>query len=243
VEQTYARARALCAQIGETPQLSPTLLGLWRFYRGRGALTTARELGEQLFGLAQRGADPLPRLEAHDALGTTLFFLGDYTAARTHVEQGVTLADLTTQRAQVRRNGEASGMRCLGVAANALWCLGYPSQAIQRSQEAMALAQELDHPYSLSVAQHWAAHLHHRRREVPAVQAQADALLTLSTAQGFTLMAGFGTCWRSWALALQGQGRWQPSRLRGQHCSGRSFWSYSWRPLGMLARLMRGCVC
>jgi len=78
----------------------------------------------------------------------------------------------------------------------------------------MALAQELDHPYSLSVAQHWAAHLHHRRREVPAVQAQADALLTLSTAQGFTLMAGFGTCWRSWALAMQGQG---PAALAQLH--------------------------
>src|SRR5262249_18341264 len=41
---------------------------------------------------------------------------------------------------------------------------------------------------------------------VPAVQAQANALLTLATAQGFALMTGFGTCWRSWALAMQGQG-------------------------------------
>jgi class 3 adenylate cyclase/predicted ATPase len=206
VEQTYARARALCVQIGETPQLSPILLGLWRFYRGRGALSTARELGEQLFGLAQRGADPIPRLEAHDALGTTLFFLGDYTAARTHVEQGVALADLTTQRTQVLRNGEASGMRCLGVSANALWCLGYPLQAMRRGQDALALAQELAHPYSLAVALSWAAHLHYRRREVPAVQAQANALLTLATTQGFSLLAGFGTCWRGWVLAIQGQG-------------------------------------
>jgi predicted ATPase len=52
VEQTYARARALCAQLGETPQLFPTLWGLCRFYRSRGALPTARELGEQLHQLA-----------------------------------------------------------------------------------------------------------------------------------------------------------------------------------------------
>jgi predicted ATPase len=206
VEQTYARARALCAQIGETPQLSPTLLGLWRFYRGRGALSKARELGEQLFGLAQRGVEPIPRLEAHDALGTTLFFLGDYTAAQTHVEQGFTLADLTTQWAQVLRNGEASGIRCLGVSANALWCLGYPSQAMQRGQEALVLAQELAHPYSLAVAQGWVAHLHYRRREVSAVQTQANDLLTLATTQGFSLFAGFGTCWRGWILTIQGEG-------------------------------------
>ena len=43
VEQAYARARALCAQIGETPQLVPTLRGLCRFYPSRGPLATARE--------------------------------------------------------------------------------------------------------------------------------------------------------------------------------------------------------
>ena len=49
------------------------------------------------------------------------------------------------------------------------------------------------------------AYLHHRRREVRAVQAQADALLALATTQGFPLWVGMGTCWRGWALALQGQ--------------------------------------
>ena len=51
-----------------------------------------------------------------------------------------------------------------------------------------------------------AAYLHHYRRQVAAVQAQADALLTLATAQEFPLWIGYGTCWRGWALAMQGQG-------------------------------------
>jgi hypothetical protein len=63
----------------------------------------------------------------------------------------------------------------------------------------------LAHPYSLALAQHHAALLHHRRREASAVQAQADALLTLTTAQGFPLYVGYGTCWQGWALAVQGQ--------------------------------------
>src|SRR4029453_17138974 len=46
VEQTYARARELCRQVGETPQLFPTLRGLCWFYRAQGVLPTARELGE-----------------------------------------------------------------------------------------------------------------------------------------------------------------------------------------------------
>ena len=54
------------------------------------------------------------------------------------------------------------------VAANTLWCLGYPAQAMLRSQEALAQAQELAHPFSLATAQYWAAVLYQRRREAPA---------------------------------------------------------------------------
>src|SRR5262249_26286446 len=93
VEQTYARARALGAQVGDTPQVFPTLWGLCRFYQQRGALPMARELGEQLYRLTQREAAPMPRLEAHEALGRTLFYLGEYAAARTHLEQGIPCID------------------------------------------------------------------------------------------------------------------------------------------------------
>ena len=214
VEQTYARARALCQQVGDTPQLLPTLWGLCRFYQSRGALPTAQELGEQLVRLAEHAADPMRRLEAHDMVGQTLFYLGDYAAARTHLEQGGALTDLAVQRTLVLRHGEASGVRCLAMAANALWCLGYPAQAVQRSQEALALAQALAHPFSLNVARHWGASLYQRRREAPAVQTQADTLLTLATAQGFPLQVGHGTCWRGWALAMQGHGEAGLAQMR-----------------------------
>jgi predicted ATPase len=104
------------------------------------------------------------------------------------------------------RYGVAPGVRCLVHGANTLWCLGAPMQAVRRSQEALALPQVRAHPQSLAFAQHFAAFLHHRRREVLAVQAQAEALLSLATAQGFPLWVGHGTCWRGWTLAMQGQG-------------------------------------
>jgi predicted ATPase len=171
VEQTYARARALCAQVGDTPQLFPALQGLCQFYYGRGAFPTARELGEQLYRLAQREAAPTHLLEAHDALGSTLFYLGDYPTAWTHLEQGIARTDPTAERALALRHGVALGVRCLAIAANVLWCLGYPEQAMRRSQEALALAQALAHPYSLALAQFWAVYLHCRRREALAALA------------------------------------------------------------------------
>jgi len=190
----------------ETPQLFPTLWGLWRFYNARGVLLTARELGEQLIRLAEREAEPMHCMEAHAALGQTLLSLGEYIAARTHLEQGIALTDQTTQRAHMLRNGEAPAVRCMGVAAETLWCLGYPAQAVRRGQEALALVQALDHPYSLATAEFYAIYLHHYRREIPALQVQADALLTLATAQQFPQWVAHGAFWQGWVLAVQGQG-------------------------------------
>ena len=207
VEQTYARARVLCQQVGETPQLFPALRGLCWFYINRGALPTARELGEQLLSrLAQRTATPMLRLAAHAVLGSTLFHQGEYANAWSHLEQCIALTDPTAQWALALRQGDAPGVGGLAHTAPTLWCLGYPAQAMQRSQEALALALELAHPYSLAVTQFWAAYLHHRRREASAAQAQAEALLTLATAQGFSLYVGYGTWLRGWALAMQDQG-------------------------------------
>ncbi|MDQ3828836.1 MAG: hypothetical protein M3361_05900, partial [Candidatus Tectomicrobia bacterium] len=132
--------------------------------------------------------------------------LGDYAAARTYLEQGITLIDPTAQQALAPRANMTAGVTwCLVHAALTLWCLGYPAQALRRSQEALALAQTLAHPYSLGLARHYAAQVHHRRRDASVVQAQAEALLTLATAHGFPLWAGFGTYWRGWTLAMQAQ--------------------------------------
>ena len=72
-----------------------------------------------------------------------------------------------------------------------MWCLGFPALARERGQEALALAQTLDHPLSLAFAQYFVAYLHYRRRDALTVQALAEALLTLATTQGFPLYVGW----------------------------------------------------
>jgi predicted ATPase len=87
-----------------------------------------------------------------------------------------------------------------------LWLLGYPEQALTHIHNALALAHELSHPYSLGFARIWAAWVYQCRRDVPAVHKHAEAAITLSTEQGFPLWAAYGTIFRGWALAMQGQG-------------------------------------
>jgi predicted ATPase len=58
VERAYARAYALCQQMGDTREIFPVLFGLWGYYEVLGNLRTARELAEQLLTLAQHHGDP-----------------------------------------------------------------------------------------------------------------------------------------------------------------------------------------
>jgi predicted ATPase len=84
--------------------------------------------------------------------------------------------------------------------------LGYPEQALARVHEALTLAHELSHPFTLAFARWLAAIVFQYRRDVPAVHEQAEAAVALATEQGFPLWAAMGTSVRGWALAMQGQG-------------------------------------
>jgi predicted ATPase len=123
-----------------------------------------------------------------------------------HCEHGIALTELAAQQGQELHSHAAPAITCRAFAARALWCLGFPAQALRRSQDAQALAQALAQPQGLGVAHHFAALLHLCRREAPLVQAQAEALVTLPTTQELPLLVGYGTGSLGWALAMQGQG-------------------------------------
>jgi class 3 adenylate cyclase/tetratricopeptide (TPR) repeat protein len=102
VEHAYSHALTLCQQVGETPQLFPTLWGLWVFHLVQAELPTARQLGEQLLTLARSTQDSALLLEAHIALGETLYFMGEGAQAQASLEQGVTFYDAQNRRALLR---------------------------------------------------------------------------------------------------------------------------------------------
>jgi predicted ATPase len=202
--QAYARARELCQQVGgETPQLFQVLRGLWYFFLQRVELRTARELGEQLLTLAQQVGDPALLLEAHYTLGNTLNYLGEFAAAHAHFTQGIGLYDRQRHHAHAFRYGQDPGVICRAYAGVTLWWLGYPDQALQRSHEALTLARELAHPFSLGFALYFAALVHHFRREWPLTQERAEAVIALAAEQGFALWAAGGTFFRGWALTAR----------------------------------------
>ena len=204
VEHAYTRAYELAQQLGETPQRFSVLIGLWRFYFNQAQLRMARELAEQCLLLAQHLQDMRLLQEAHMALGSTLLHLGEHVSARTYLEQGIALYDPQQYRILAFSRVTDPGVGCLSRVAWTLWMLGYAEQAEARSRDALALAQDISHAYSLAFALQFAGLLHQCRREVQAVRERAESEIALSRTHGFVEWLEGGMTLHGWALAQQG---------------------------------------
>jgi len=199
VRRAYTRARQLCAQLGDPPEeFFPTLYGLWLEHLIRGELPRSYELAEEFLRRANSAQDPALLVYANYVLGDTWYFMGESISAREHLETAIAHYDPERHRTlALRFEGYDAKLINLLLLSWALWTLGYPDQALQRSNEALAFAQSLSNPRDLTRAIMFAAMVHLFRREVRATQESADAVIALSAEHGTTE-------WLPWATALRG---------------------------------------
>ncbi len=214
VGQTYERARELCQLVGDPSALFAVLMGQWGFYLLRADLQTARELGGQCVQLAMRDQNPGRLIQAHFALGTTLFWLGELPTARDHLEAGIALPEPSPRRPHAALAVQDPRVGCRAYAAWAWWLLGYPERARRRGQEAIVLAEELAHPFSLAFAYFYASQLHHFRRETQKIGTTANRALALCHEHGFAFYLAQSMCLQGCALTAQGRGQEAMELLR-----------------------------
>ena len=203
VERVYARARELCQQVGDTPQIFPVLVGLDLFYSVRGELQTAYELEEQLLALAQEEQNEAFLMVAHCGLGLTLNYLGKFITAKEHLEQSISFYGPEMRR--THRGWVEFGVGSPAVIALTLWSLGYPDQALERSREAITLARDRSHPWSLCIALTYASLTHCLCRETHAAEELAEEIVTISTEYGFPFYLTLGNSLKGYAMAMQGE--------------------------------------
>ncbi len=191
VGQLYTQARELCQQIGDTPQLFPVLLGLWWYHQHNPK--TAQALAEELLDVSHRWNDPTLRLQAHHASWTTAYFHGDWTTLQHHAEQGLSLFTPQDHHTYVAHSYHDPGVCGLSMSSHALWLLGYPDQAMDRSHQALQLAQDLSHAYSHGLALVYAAELCLRRGDAQTGEELAHAALALSKIHEFFYLQPYAT--------------------------------------------------
>jgi transcriptional regulator with AAA-type ATPase domain/tetratricopeptide (TPR) repeat protein len=151
--QAFARAVELCHEVGDRSRLGPALAGLWSSHLLRAKYSEARALADELSALA--GADPNPVLGAFAAraVGMTAVHVGDFQAARTHLEHGLTLFSAKEHHLEaLREYGANPRVSCLAYLGRALWSLGYPDQALARNEEAVEEARARGSAFDVTVA-------------------------------------------------------------------------------------------
>jgi predicted ATPase len=226
--------------------------GLWVFEVTRGELQQGQALAEQLLSLAQHLQEPALLLEARHALWATSFWRGELGLAQASAEHGIALYQSRQHRSLAfLYGGHDPGVCCRDFGALTLWLLGYPEQALQRSREALALACEWAHPFTLAEAWGYATWLQQFCREPQAVQEQAQSMIALAHEQGFPYWLTQGTILQGWALAQQGRGEEGMVQMRQslaafQAIGTKSLWPYhlalTAEAYGMVGRAEEGLM-
>jgi predicted ATPase/DNA-binding winged helix-turn-helix (wHTH) protein len=214
VEQAFSQALGLCRRIGDTPQLVPTLGGIFLFSFNRGQLQVAQEIAEQFSRLAQNSQDPIRLITASQMSGVIAFRTGELSQSRDRLEQALTYYDPQIHDPRITGLMQDPKMDTLSYLGWLLWHMGYPEQALQKQSEALAWAEELSHPHSVAFALSTFASLHLFRREWPAAQERAEEVIRLATQQKFPNWVGGGMIRLGSALVEQGQVEEGISQLR-----------------------------
>lgn len=211
VGQVYARAQALCQQLGDSPRLLQALLGLEAFYFIRAELQTAQQFAERCWTLVEHQHDPVRRLPVHWAFGQVLFHRGQFIPALAQVEHGLSLY---TPELHQPRALQDSGVMCLAYAAITQLCLGYPDRALHAAQRMLTLARTLGHRFSLAVALNMAATVSLIRRDWPQATALGMEALELCRDQGFPVWLAYARIVVGWLGVRQGHGEEHLSQMR-----------------------------
>jgi DNA-binding SARP family transcriptional activator/predicted ATPase len=206
-QDAFARADELCRQFGKTSQLSQVLGQLaTRHYVG-GEYAKARELAEEAFDMAQRTQEPLLVVLGHWRLAFILFGLGQYAQAHAHLAQVLSIYELEQhQDFFLGLHPADPGASALAYDACCLWCLGYPDQALQRGQEALALGRRLGQPFTMSdILTYGGCMIHSMGRDAQSLKRDAEELIEVSRRQGLWGWFMTGMRHRGEALAMMGR--------------------------------------
>jgi len=148
VLRASTRARELCEQLGNPPELFYVVYGaVCGVHFIRAELKAALEGSRQLLQRAKASQHPVPLLYAHFILGETLFHMGELPLARKHHQIALSLDD---PRRPLSASGPDAKVVNLSYMSWILWWLGYPDQALKSCKEAIEAARALSHSDSMA---------------------------------------------------------------------------------------------
>jgi adenylate cyclase len=171
-------------------------------YEVRGDYARSAELMDRRLVLDSR-PDSIAPVESLELLACSEFHRGMFTDSLRHAEQGIELykPDVLSRTATL---GENPGVGCYDWAGLSLFLLGYPDQAVQRAEQALALASEPENRYSQSLAQGQAAVLYQLRNEPARALDHSIIAVEVGFEFGFLYHVAFSGVIEAWARVMLG---------------------------------------
>ncbi|WP_043160102.1 adenylate/guanylate cyclase domain-containing protein [Bradyrhizobium sp. Ai1a-2] len=203
--EAFSQARALCLRLGNIPEYLQALFGLWGNLWMSGKNDEALGMAEEFLSRAQALSDAVPPMVAHRMMGSSLLTIGDFRSSADHFEQSIKLS-MNKERPPLYHlymvEPQAASLLLLSWD---LWFLGYPDQALARVSEALALARDLRHPYTVAFAHYMTSVVHLLRGEADLAFENAEKSLGVSREQRFSLYAILSRISRGRALGDLGR--------------------------------------
>ena len=157
-------------------QRSPVLRTLASYYIGIADFPSAAEIGRQLLEIGESADDEAILVEAHYVLGAAMSFVGHPEIGLGHLDEAITLFDPHKHGFSRFRLGPSTGVLARVASGLLLWQRGSVGAGIGRVEEGLALARELEHPYSLAHALYHNGFLSLKRGLTEECTAYADEL-------------------------------------------------------------------
>jgi serine/threonine protein kinase/tetratricopeptide (TPR) repeat protein len=150
----FNRARQLCEQIGDDPRFFAALVGVWAYHFVHAEYEAAHRLCEQMLQLAERAQDPVLLVMAYMCRAKVYYFQGEFVSSQELGERALALDSREYHEAYLAVYNEDGGLSARREHSFCLWILGYPDRALALAREAVTLAEQTSHPFTLGAAHH-----------------------------------------------------------------------------------------
>ena len=196
VEKAFTRALELSEATGTVEQRFPVLRALASYYLQTGNVVKAGETGAELLELADQEDNESIRIEGHYVVGMSIA-LGDVDTSVPHLERAVELYDPKTHGSNRFRLGPNTGVVARTALGLILWECGGLDRAVASLTDALKLARDLDHPFSVAYALFHNGFLAIRRNRFEDCLEFSQELAQVAEENDYVL-------WRTLSTVLQG---------------------------------------
>ncbi|WP_061027773.1 AAA family ATPase [Bradyrhizobium sp. CCH5-F6] len=223
VEENYIRALELGQQLDDDEKAFAATRGLWVCHFIRADLTRAHDLSVELLRFAKRArlnerAKPAQQtgylMEAHRSIAMTMLYRGRFAASQHHLHRCISLYSPDLHSDLMERHGTDPGVVSLSYLGYLLWFLGRPDAARQHSEQAIANAEKMRHPFTLAFALVFGAYLCQHLRDVEGTRDHANRAMIIATEHNFLHWKQQAAILRGWALAQLGEAEEGLSQMR-----------------------------